>query len=404
MTTQAMTAMSYMPVMGIEDAVDRRDAIVLFTRKVMKPGIDFGAVPGTDKPTLLKPGAEKLCTLFGLTPRFEIVESTTDWSGKTHGETFFYFHYRCMMYRGDALIATGEGSCNSMEGKYRYRWVNEADVPAHLDKATLKTRGGKISEFTFAIEKAETGGRYGKPAAYWQQFQDAIEAKTAKIIKKKVKDGREFDAWEIDSTLYRVPNPDVADQVNTIQKMAQKRALIAATLIAVNASEFYTQDMEDFAIDPDGAYVGSFVVRSTESHVERDTTTADMVAMHTGTPPAPTITPTDARNFGMRMPPAQTERMKTSQAVTPEARADATAEVVEPARVAGWKAEMIALGKRAGELMATAPAEQAALLSSAQALARETLRKNGDATGEEIALAMNTLNNAIEAAEMASIA
>ena len=39
--------------------------------------------------------------------------------------------------------------------------------------------------------------------------------------------------------------PDAADLVNTIQKMAQKRALIAATLIAVSASEFFTQDVED---------------------------------------------------------------------------------------------------------------------------------------------------------------
>jgi hypothetical protein len=44
----------------------------------------------------------------------------------------------------------------------------------------------------------------------------------------------------------RVPNPDICDQVNTIQKMATKRALIAAVLIAVNASEFFTQDVEDF--------------------------------------------------------------------------------------------------------------------------------------------------------------
>jgi len=34
-----------------------------------------------------------------------------------------------------------------------------------------------------------------------------------------------------------------------VQKMAQKRALIAATLLAVNASEFFTQDIEDMVID-----------------------------------------------------------------------------------------------------------------------------------------------------------
>jgi len=48
-------------------------------------------------------------------------------------------------------------------------------------------------------------------------------------------------------------NPDVADVVNTIQKMAQKRALVAATLIATSASEFFTQDVED--ADPLGRSV-----------------------------------------------------------------------------------------------------------------------------------------------------
>jgi hypothetical protein len=45
----------------------------------------------------------------------------------------------------------------------------------------------------------------------------------------------------------------VADVVNTIQKMAQRRALVAATLIATSASEFFTQDVED--ADPLGRNV-----------------------------------------------------------------------------------------------------------------------------------------------------
>jgi hypothetical protein len=35
--------------------------------------------------------------------------------------------------------------------------------------------------------------------------------------------------------------------------MGQKRALIAAVLIAVNASEFFTQDLEDFSFGAAGA-------------------------------------------------------------------------------------------------------------------------------------------------------
>lgn len=259
----SVTGTAYMPVMGIEDAIQRRDAIVSFTRKVMTPDVDFGTVGGVGKPTLLKPGAEKLCTLFGLTPTFEILESELDWTGARHNsEPFFYFFYRCKMWRGETLIAMGDGSCNSMEKKYRYRWVGVEELPAGIDPTTLKKQSSKISEFTFSLNKRDTGGKYGKPEIYWQQFDEAIANKAAKMVKKTTKEGKQFDAWEVESVVYRVPNPDVADQVNTIQKMAQKRGLIAATLIAVNASEFFTQDMEDFAIDPDGALEGSFVLRT----------------------------------------------------------------------------------------------------------------------------------------------
>jgi hypothetical protein len=243
--------LAVMPILDLQGAMVRRQAMVDFVKTILNEGVDFGTIPGTDKPTLLKPGAEKLTTFFGLSKRFEIMEKVEDWTGKDHGgEPFFYYLYRARLYRSDVLIAEADGSASSWESKYRYRWVGEFDVPAHLDKSTLTKRGGKMSEFTFAVEKAETGGKYGKPAAYWRQFQDAINNGTAMPVKKTSYAGKTMDAWEIDSTVYRVPNPDPADTVNTIQKMSQKRALIAATLLAVNASEFFTQDMEDF-VDAD---------------------------------------------------------------------------------------------------------------------------------------------------------
>jgi hypothetical protein len=103
-----------------------------------------------------------------------------------------------------------------------------------------------LCEFEFAIERAETTGTYGKPAEHWQRFRDAIRTETARPVEKLTRRGNSV-AWEIDvdTALYRIPNPDVADVVNTIQKMAQKRALVAATLIATSASEFFTQDVED---------------------------------------------------------------------------------------------------------------------------------------------------------------
>jgi hypothetical protein len=37
----------------------------------------------------------------------------------------------------------------------------------------------------------------------------------------------------------------IADVINTLQKMAQKRALVGATILATGASEYFTQDVLD---------------------------------------------------------------------------------------------------------------------------------------------------------------
>ena len=240
---------AYMPAMSMEIALARREAIVQFTKRIMCQDQDFGVIPGTQKPTLLKPGAEKLCNFFGLEPDYIPVEEIADWTGEGHnGEMFYYIRYRCVLRRDGRVLGVGEGSCNSWESKYRYRWLAEDQLPACVEKSKLQSRGGRrtLVEFEFAVEKAETTGQYGKPAEYWRQFQDAITAGKARHIEKDTKKGKR-PAWEIDvdTTLYRMPNPDIADQVNTIQKMGQKRALVASTLIATSASEFFTQDLED---------------------------------------------------------------------------------------------------------------------------------------------------------------
>lgn len=233
------------PAASIAQLRERYQIFAQFVASVLREGVDHQVIPGTNKPSLSKPGAEKLAALFGLSSRFICVERTEDWSGDSHNsEPFFYYLYRCELYRGDLFIASCEGSSNSHEKKYRYRWMNEMDIPPYVDRARLEFKDGSISEFAFAVDKAETSGKYGKPAAYWRQFQDAIAAGTAKKIQKKAKD-KVYDAWEIGGKVYAVPNPDVADQVNTMQKMAQKRAFVGAVLIATNASDYFTQDIED---------------------------------------------------------------------------------------------------------------------------------------------------------------
>jgi hypothetical protein len=235
-----------MPVIEVEVAKQRYQDQKDFIESIMHDKVDYGIIPGTEKNTLLKPGAEKLCWFFGLRPIFRDIEHVEDWTGATHGEPFFYYRVQCELMSHGEIVASADGSANSWEKKHRYRWVAEADIPNHLDKSKLKTRGGRTSEFTFAVDKAETTGQYGKPAEYWKRFTDAINNGTATPVKRKTKSGKEMDALEIDTTLFCIPNEEVADLVNTILKMAQKRALVAATLIGANASEWFTQDMEDF--------------------------------------------------------------------------------------------------------------------------------------------------------------
>ena len=191
---------TYSQTMSIEDAVKRYNLVLEFTKKIMKAGKDYGTIPGTSKPTLLKPGGEKLCTLFGLHPIFELGRSIEDFE-----KGLFYFQYCCKLYddRG-MMIASALGSCNSKEKKYRYRNIAEKKATA-LDKLN-------------AISTETKSGHYG------------------------------------DYKVYVVENTEPFDLVNTIDKMAQKRALIAAVLIAANASEYFTQDLEDLDII-DGEFV-----------------------------------------------------------------------------------------------------------------------------------------------------
>jgi hypothetical protein len=236
----ALDQSQFMPAMSIELAVERYNTITEFVSRVLRKDVDYGVIPGTEKFTLLKPGAEKLTTFFGLSTRFEIIERIEDWTGVEHeGEPFFYYLYRCQLFRGDLLVAEADASCNSRETKYRYREAQRI-CPVCSQAAIIKGR-------------EEFGGG-------WLCF------------KKKGGCGAKFstgDAAIEGQTVGRISNPDIADQVNTIQKMSQKRALVAATLLAVNASEFFTQDVEDIMAIPASAQPADSRESSFNPSVER---------------------------------------------------------------------------------------------------------------------------------------
>lgn len=226
---------------AVNDAKIKHSIVKRVMQEVMVKGHDYDKI-GNSKETLLKPGAERLCSSFKLTPEFVPLTVTEDWANG-----FFHYRYRVDLthYPTGTIVGSGVGSCNSKEDKYGWRWVDILQVPHDLDPSTLQSRDHSISEFKFAIDKAQTSGDYGKPQQYWDDWQEAIKAGDAIPIKRKTSKGNELDAFEWRRYKYRIPNPDVFSIVNTIDKMAQKRALIAAVLVATNASDFFTQDIED---------------------------------------------------------------------------------------------------------------------------------------------------------------
>jgi hypothetical protein len=148
------------------------------------------------------------------------VTSIEDWTGAGEGcgEPLFYYRFHVRLTKNGILLAEGIGSCNSRESKFRYR-QSERKCPQCGKSTIIRGReeyGGGWICFT---KRGGCGAKF--PAG-----DRAIEAQS----------------------VGRVLNSDIADQVNTIQKMAHKRALVAAVLIATNASEFYTQDVEDMEV------------------------------------------------------------------------------------------------------------------------------------------------------------
>lgn len=245
----------FMPVFTVQKAVERKQMINAFIGEVLKEGIDgdYSKIPGaSDKKVLLKPGAEKLCSIFGLAPQYIKETVIEDWMGVDHGsEPLFYYEYRCRLFRGDRCMGEALGSCNSWESKHRYRWVAEEIAKPRADFAMLPKRGGQKNLFEpdFALDKKQTDGQYGKPAEYWAQFERAIQSGTARRVTGKKMGKKTFDGYEIqvDTTLYRIPNPEIADTINACQKVGQKRALVAAVLVVTNCSDAFTQDLEDNA-------------------------------------------------------------------------------------------------------------------------------------------------------------
>lgn len=113
---QAQNSVAIIDMVEIQQVQATMNKISQFQQVIQKTlhqGHDFGVIPGTDKPTLLKPGAEKILMMMGLRSEFEIVDSTRDFE-----KGFFQYQVRCKLLKGDMVITEGLGACNTRERKY----------------------------------------------------------------------------------------------------------------------------------------------------------------------------------------------------------------------------------------------------------------------------------------------
>lgn len=115
-------------------------------QKTLKKDHDYGVIPGTgSKPTLLKPGAEKILMLMGLTSEYDIVEKVQDYESG-----FFAFTVKCTIYKGDMKITEGVGHANTREKRYTTGRAQDAYTLANTVLKMAKKRAQVDTVLTVA--------------------------------------------------------------------------------------------------------------------------------------------------------------------------------------------------------------------------------------------------------------
>lgn len=199
-----------------DELVGRLDKLRDAAEKALTDGVDFGVIPGVDKPSLFKPGAEKLCLLFMLDPETD-VEERYDRDG--HLSVLA----RTTIYHAPTgvRLGTGVGSCTTRETRYAYRQA-QRECPVCGQETVFKSRKNEGEWYCWA-KKGGCGANFDAGSEH------ALALSTVDVGRKAR------------------PPEELADFYNTVLKMGAKRSLVAAVLVTTGASAIYTQDVEDSA-------------------------------------------------------------------------------------------------------------------------------------------------------------
>jgi len=85
---------------------------------VLEDGVDYAVIPGTKKPSLLKPGAETLAMALNAAPDFELTERQIDWEAERA-----YLEFRCVLRSRSSgkVMGAGVGAVTTEEKRYKYQ-------------------------------------------------------------------------------------------------------------------------------------------------------------------------------------------------------------------------------------------------------------------------------------------
>jgi len=211
--------------MAVSEVGRQMKAVHALMRDVMKEGEDYDIIPGTKKPSLLQPGAEKLGVMFRIAPSYERKQVDLP-----NGHREYESHCTLRNINTGTFLGEAYGLCTTMETRYRYR-QGERTCPYCGEAAIIKGRVQYVRESDGP--GFDKGGWlcFGKKGGCGQKFPDADPA----IVGQEVG---------------RIENPDIADNYHTVLSIAQKRSYVRSIRNATAASAIFTDSTEELEQGP----------------------------------------------------------------------------------------------------------------------------------------------------------
>jgi hypothetical protein len=177
--------------------------------------IDWGTIPGVDKPFLKQPGAEKVMFWLKLKPKY--FKQSTELDG---GHLEMVCSVKLFTKKGNEEVWEGpDCSCSTMESNYRFRWAkregNELEPNPTQDEADRLKRLG-LGRWKY-VTKYVRGQAQGKE---WKWFD-------------------------------RVDNPNIHDERNKVRQIGEKRGLVKSVRTMGAMSELFVAAPDEWDVPPE---------------------------------------------------------------------------------------------------------------------------------------------------------